>query len=118
MFIPAQDLIYRNAYSLLTQKLTSATVVGKTVISGRLCTHLAFRRSDVDFQLWVADGDQPLPCKYVVTDTATPGRISVSTVMSDWNTGMEIPDDKFKFNPPGDAQQIDFLPLDSGSSAN
>jgi len=117
LIIPAADLIYRNAYPLLMQGVTSATVVGKTVIDGAVCNHLAFSRPDVDFQVWVADGDQPLPCKYVVTDTSTPALISISTVMSDWNVAPAVTDASFTFAPPEGAMAITFMPLDASSGS-
>jgi hypothetical protein len=115
LIIPAADLIYRNAYPLLIQGVTSATVVGKTVISGVTCDHLAFRRRDVDFQVWVAVGDQPLPCKYVVTDTGTDAMLSISTVTSDWNVAPAAADDSFNFVPPEGSMGIMFMPLDASS---
>lgn len=115
LIIPAADLIYSNAYSLLMQGVTSATVVGKAVINGVTCEHLAFSRPDVDFQVWVADGEQPLPCKYVVTDTSTPALISITTVMSDWNVAPAVADAGFAFVPPAGAMAISFMPLDAGS---
>jgi hypothetical protein len=115
LIIPAADLVYRNAYPLLMQGVTSATVVGKAVINGVTCDHLAFSRPDVDFQVWVADGDQPLPCKYVVTDTSTPALISISTVMSDWNIAPAAADASFNFVPPKEAMAITFMPLDASS---
>ena len=119
LIIPAADLVYHDAYPLLMEGVTSATVIGKTVIDGVVCNQLAFSRPDVDFQVWVADGDQPLPCKYVVTDTSTPALISVSTTMSDWNVAPAAADDLFSFDPPEGAMAIPFLPLDvsSGTTA-
>jgi hypothetical protein len=72
----------------------------------------------VDFQVWVADGDQPLPYKYVVTDTGIPGRLSVTTVMSDWNVAPAVDDARFTFVPPQEVKRITFMPLtpSSGSS--
>ena len=46
-------------------------MVGKAVIGGVKCDHLLFSRPGVDFQVRVAGSGQPLPMKYVVTDTAT-----------------------------------------------
>jgi hypothetical protein len=115
LIIPASDLIYRNAYPLLMQGVTSATVIGKTVINGVTCDHLAFRRPDVDFQVWVAVGDQPLPCKYVVTDTGTDGMLSISTVTSDWNVAPAAADASFNFVPPEGSMGIMFMPLDASS---
>ena len=117
LIIPAADLVYHNAFPLLMQGVTSAIVVGKAVIDGVVCDHLAFSRPDVDFQVWVADGDQPRPCKYVVTDKSTPALISISTVMSDWNAAPAVADSSFNFVPPEGSMAITFMPLDTSSGA-
>jgi hypothetical protein len=117
LIIPAADLVYRNAYPLLMQGVTSAIVVGKAFIDGVVCDHLAFSRPDVDFQVWVADGDQPLPCKYVVTDTSTPALISISTVMSGWDVAPTATDASFNFVPPEGSMSIRFMPLDASSGS-
>jgi hypothetical protein len=111
LVIPASDLIYRNAFGIMMQDVTAAEVLGKASIGGVTCDHLAFGRPEVDFQIWVADGDRPLPCKYVVTDTSTPAQISTVTVMSDWNLAPKTPDSAFEFVPPEGARAISFLPL-------
>lgn len=118
LIVPAADLVYQNAYSLLMEGVTSATVVGKSVIGGGTCDHLAFSRPGVDFQVWVANGGQPLPCKYVVTDTATPARLSVTTVMSDWATDKAVAETDFTFSPPAGAKGITFMRLDANNSAS
>ena len=116
--VPVADLVYRNAFPLLMQDVTLAVVVGKAVIGGVRCDHLVFSRPGVDFQVWVADCDQPLPYKYVVTDTGIPGRLSVTTVMSDWNVAPAVDDARFTFVPPQEVKRITFMPLtpSSGSS--
>ncbi len=116
LIIPVSDLVYRNAFAILMQDVSSATVIGKAVIGGVTCDHLAFSRPDVDFQVWVADGDQPLPCKYVVTDTSTPENVSTVTVMSEWNVTPALTDATFMFVPPKGAQAIPFIPLDETSA--
>ena len=111
LVVPVADLVYRNAFPLLMQDVTLAVVVGKAVIGGVKCDHLLFSRPGVDFQVWVADAGQPLPRKYVVTDTGTPARLSVTTVMSDWNVAPTETDARFSFVPPPGAKPITFLPL-------
>ena len=115
MNIPVSDLVYRNAFAILIENVQSAVVIGKALIGGRTCDHLAFSRPDVDFQVWVDDGDQPLPCKYVVTDTSTPELISTGTVMSNWNVAPVVANADFKFKPPKEAKPITFMPLDKTS---
>jgi hypothetical protein len=111
LIVPVSDLVYRNVYPLLMQDVNLAKVIGKSVISGVTCHHLLFSRPGVDFQVWVADSGQPLPYKYVVTDTATPARLSVTTVMSDWNVAPDLDDARFTFDPPQGANKIEFMPL-------
>ncbi len=111
LIIPAADLIYRNNFSLLMQDVTLAAVIGKAVIGGIKCDHLLFSRPGVDFQVCVADSGDPLPYKYVVTDTATCALISISTVMSDWNVKPVVDDGFFNFVPPNGVKKISFMPL-------
>ena len=115
MNIPVSDLVYRNAFAILIENVQSAVVIGKALIGGMTCDHLAFSRPDVDFQVWVADGNQPLPCKYVVTDTSTRELISTVTVMSNWNVAPTAADAEFKFVAPKEANPITFMPLDKTS---
>ena len=116
LYVPVADLVYSNSFALLMEGVDSATVIGETDINGVICQHLAFSRPDVDFQVWVENGEQPLPCKYVVTDTSTPANFSVSTVMNDWNVAPAVQLEEFTFVPPENTQKIEFLPLDSGSN--
>ena len=109
--VPVADLVYRNAFPLLMQDVNLAVVVGKAVIGGVKCDHLLFSRPGVDFQVWVADSGNPLPYKYVVTDTGTPAQLSISTVMSDWNVAPTATDSRFTFVPAPGTKQISFLPL-------
>jgi len=116
--VPVADLVYRNAFPLLMQDVTFAKVVGKAVISGVKCDHLIFSRPGVDFQVWVADTGKPLPYKYVVTDTGIPGRLSVTTVMSNWNVAPAVDDARFNFAAPKGAKKITFMPLEKSSGSS
>ena len=107
--IPVGDLVYANAYGLLMQDVTSAKMLGKAMVGGVRCDHVAFRRPGVDFQVWVAEGKQALPCKYVVTDTSTPELLSATTVMSGWNLSPKASDASFAFAPPKGAARISFM---------
>ena len=116
--VPAADLIHPDAYPLLMQDVTSAIVIGKSVVGGVACTHLAFRRPGVDFQIWIADSGHPLPYRYVVTDTSTPALVSVVTVMSEWNVAPSVADDRYTFAPPQGASSIDFLSPGASAAAS
>jgi hypothetical protein len=109
IILPGSDLVYDNAYTILVEGVTSAVVVGKALIKGVECDHLAFRRPDADFQLWVAAEGPPLPYKYVFTDTSTPANISTVTVFDDWKVNPELEDALFVFKAPEGAMSIEFI---------
>ena len=111
LIVPVADLVYRNAFALLMQEVSMAVVIGKATIEGIRCDHLLFSRPGVDFQVWVADSGPPLPYKYIVTDTGLFSWMSISTVMSNWNTKPSLDDVRFTFVPPEDASLIGFMPL-------
>lgn len=113
LIVPAADLVYEEAYELLIKDVNLAVVLGKTTINGVRCYHLLFSRPGVDFQVWVSDGPKALPYKYVVTDTGNDGKISVSTVMSDWGYSSDQDDSIFTFVPTPDVKAIIFTPLNN-----
>jgi hypothetical protein len=89
-----------------------AVVVGKTAVGGVQYDHLLFSRPGVDFQVWIAEGQEPWPARYIVTETGTPALLSITTVLKDWNLSPAVGDAQFKFTPPQGAQAIPFVPLE------
>jgi hypothetical protein len=113
IFAPASDLLYKNAFPLLMQDVTVAVVVGKAVIGGVTCDHVAFSRPDVDFQIWVTAAGKPLPCKYVIVDTSVPEQVETISVMSNWNLAPKTTDAMFTFVPLQGAKKTEFMPVTS-----
>ena len=113
---PAGDLIYQNAFDILMAGANSGFVVGKSVVNGVRCNHLAFRGDHVDWQLWVVDGDQPLPCKLVITSTDVTAAPQFSVEMTYWNLKPQLDTKTFEFVPPDGAKKIDFIQLPKGAS--
>lgn len=116
--ITISDLVYTNFCFLLMNHVTYAAVVDKAFINGIKCDHLIFSRPGVEFQLWVAESEPPLPYKYVVTDTGTPALLSVSTVISQWNLKPDVSAGRFTFVPPPGYKPITFMPFASNSAAH
>jgi hypothetical protein len=107
--LPISDLVHSNAFELLMQDVSFAQIVGKTYIHGIKCDQLLFSRPGVDFQVWVAEGSKPLPLKYVVTDTAISPRLSVSTLLDEWDVEPKADNGQFTFVQPDGAQEIKFI---------
>jgi hypothetical protein len=112
---PASDFIYKNAYDLLMQDVTDGFVVGKALIEGVRCDHLAFRSPHADWQIWIQEGAKPLPRKIVITTRDIVNAPQFAVVMTKWDVAPRLSDRLFSFKPPADAKKLDFLPLEGGA---
>lgn len=107
---PASDLLYKDAYDILMDGVTDGFVVGKAVIEGVRCDHLAFRAPHVDLQVWVQEGAQPLPRRFVITTRDLPNAPQFAVTITKWNLKPEFGAQTFSFTPPAGAKRVDFLP--------
>ncbi len=106
---PAGDLIYANAYDLLMTDVTEGFVVGKGVIEGVRCDHLAFRAPHVDWQIWIQEGAEPLPRRLVITTRDVANAPQFSVTATKWNLRPRLTDATFTFAAPAGTRQLDFL---------
>ncbi|NSL55209.1 DUF2092 domain-containing protein [Uliginosibacterium aquaticum] len=106
---PAGDLIYKDAYDILMTDVESGFVVGKGVVEGARCDHLAFRAPNVDWQIWIEDGQRPLIRKLILTTRDLASAPQFSVVVSRWDLMPAFTADTFRISPPKGAQKIDFV---------
>jgi hypothetical protein len=91
--------------------VTQGFVVGKAVVEGVRCDHLAFRAPHVDWQIWVQEGTQPLPRKLVITTRDQPNGPQFSVTVTKWNLKPAFTAQTFAFKAPSGAKKVDFVPL-------
>jgi hypothetical protein len=108
---PGGDLVNTHAYELLMQDVKAGMYVGLEVVGGHRCHHLAYRTTEVDWQLWVREGGHPLPCRYVITSKTIAGSPQFSTEVVKFDTAPKITAVQFRFVPPAGAKTVEFLPL-------
>jgi len=111
---PAADLLGSDPYNELLDGVTTGRYVGLETVGGVRVHHLAFQGHDVDWQLWVQDGPQPIPRKFEITSKNVTGQPEYAVTISDWKPNASLPDSTFKFAPPPGAKRV---PLEPGSSA-
>jgi hypothetical protein len=109
--LPAADLLLTNAYDELMANVVDVKDLGSGVIGGIECDHLAFRAKEVDWQIWIAQGDRPYPCRYSIASKLIDGDPQYSVQVSDWKTGDEVATDSFSFEAPADAKKVDIAEL-------
>ena len=107
MAMPGADLLLGNVYDTLSADVLEAKHIGRGVINGVECEHLAFRNQDNDWQLWVKVGDKPIPCKYVITSKAVGMAPQYTLVIRDWKTDVPVEDMAFAFTPPEGAKKVE-----------
>ena len=71
--LPAADLLISNSYDELMEDVVDVKDLGSGVIGGTECDHLAFRKKDVDWQIWIAQGSRPYPCRYDIATKVVAG---------------------------------------------
>ena len=50
---PGADLLVGNVYDFMMADVIESAVIGKGVIDGVECDHLAFRNVETDWQIWI-----------------------------------------------------------------
>ncbi len=105
--LPGADFLLSNAYDVLVADIMEAKHIGRGVIDGVECEHLAFRNFDTDWQFWVEVGDQPIPRKVVITSKTMNSAPQYTFRIKSWKTGVKPGKDAFTFTPPSDAKQLD-----------
>lgn len=109
---PGADLLVAKPFDLDATDVVSGVHLGMAVIGGQKAHHLAFRGRQVDWQLWVKDGPEPLPLRYVVTSKWTTGAPEYSLTLTDWNVAPTQNATTFTFTPPAGAKQITGIDVD------
>ncbi|MCX5513037.1 hypothetical protein C3941_01845 [Kaistia algarum] len=109
--LPAADLISSNAYDALMGGVIDGRHIGRGVIDGVECEHLAFRTLDTDWQLWVEIGEHPIPRQFVITSKAVAAAPEYTIRIKSWNTAPNFAADAFAFTAPKGAEKVDFAAL-------
>ena len=108
---PVSDVLYSDVHGILTENVTTGVYIGQPVVRGVPTHHLAFTQKNIDWQLWIEDGAQPVPRKAVITYKNVAGSPQFIVWLSDWNFVPRLADSLFEFLPPEDAQQVDIRPI-------
>jgi hypothetical protein len=113
---PLAELIYRNAYDVLTEDVKSGFYAGVSTVLGVECHHLAFRGGETDWQIWIENSETPLPRKFVITSKWVAGAPQFTALLTQWDVSVQLEDDLFTFVPPEGTHKIEFLPVEESES--
>ena len=104
-------MLLSNVYDELMPDVVDVKDLGSGVIGGIECDHLAFRTKEVDWQIWIAQGEHPYPCRYVITTKLVDQAPQYSIQIRDWKTGARLHRTISPSRAPTGAKKIDLKDL-------
>ena len=108
MRLPLAVMLLDRLPAELQQRVQAVKYVEKTTTLEMPADHIAAKTPTVDFQVWIAEGERPLPLRVVLTYKNTRGQPQFRAQFSDWNLDIKPADSLFAFTPPAGVNQIPF----------
>lgn len=105
--LPAADLLMSDVNGQLMPLVTDVKDLGSGVVGGVECNHFAFRTEEVDWQIWIAAGDSPYPCRYTINTSKVAGSPQYTIVVSNWKAGADAMVGDFMAAVPAGATKVD-----------
>ena len=109
--VPLSDFLYADSYERLMGGVQRGEYLGIHEAAGVPCHHLAFEQATIDWQLWIAQGDRPYPCRYVVSSKLITGAPRYSISIANWKAGEEVKGADFAFANPTNAKLVNLNEL-------
>jgi hypothetical protein len=102
------DLASPRLWDQVSSKIGHSLYVGMSNVRGIPCHHLAFDGKDVQIQVWVDAGKEPLPRKVVFTSKDQEGSPQWTAYLNEWKIDPHLQDALFTFTPPEGVRKIKF----------
>ena len=109
MTLPMARMFLSDFPQSLEKLVTAISYVEENDLFDVPTDHLAARSAEVDMQIWIAQGEQPLPRRIILTYKNAPGQPQFRADLSDWELSPKVVADSFTFTPPAGAEQVPFL---------
>ncbi len=107
--LPLARLFLTNLPAELERLVEEIDYVEQNMLTDVVTDHLAVRGRDVDFQIWIAQGKEPLPRRMVITYKNFKGDPQHRADFSNWNLAAKGVKGPFTYSPPKNAEQVPLL---------
>ncbi len=104
--VPLEDLAVMDPYASAIKNVNAGGYFGDEPVLGVQCRHIGFSTDRIDWQLWIADGEQPLPQKLVITYKTEDQAPQYIAIFSKWSLTGRAADLAFEFIPPRGSQRV------------
>ena len=96
--LPLEDLFHWDDPAELPTGYTTAELIGTATVDGVSADQYSFAGDDLEWQIWIQQGDRPLPLKIVIVDRTDPARPEYSAKLA-WNVKPGFDASTFAFTP-------------------
>jgi hypothetical protein len=108
---PLFDFLLLNSLEhLVTDEISVMYVTDKSLVRGIDCHHIIVSGPRVDLQVWVQEGNQPVPIRTLMTYKSALGSPRHEVFM-DWRAKANPDPSIFEFKAPDGATEIEFINL-------
>jgi len=115
---PLVDFLYSDPYKSVRGTIQYGFTTGDSQINGRNCRGLAFVEKNIDWQIWIDSGPQPVPCKLLITYKNNSSLPQFSAIFSDSDFSPRIAVSTFTPELPPGTQKISFAAVTASAGAN
>lgn len=109
--VPLSDLLFSDPYGIVIDTVRTGRYLGIHHVWDIKCHHLAFQHDNLDWQIWIEEGNTPWPRKLVITYKALPGQPQFIALLDGWNSNPNVDDDTFKLVLPESATEVALEPM-------
>jgi len=110
--LPGADLMLSDSFNALMLDVVDVKDLGSGVIGGIECDHFAFRTKEVDWQIWIAQGERPFPCRYSISSKVLASAPQYTIQFRDWKTGGQVRTVDYRFRNPTGAEKVELTSLE------
>ena len=107
VYLPLSDLFYADPYGSLMDGVLYGKYLGVHQAAGVPCHHLTFGQDDLEWQIWIDTGPQPLPRKLALAYWQQTGVPTYQATLRKWTLAPKLTAAQFLFTPPAGAKKID-----------
>ena len=109
--LPLADVLVNDPAGNYDEHTTFSKYLGLHDVDGEPCHHVLLSNDEIDYQLWILDGPEPLLRKIVINYVNEPGVPQYTARLGDWERDTQTTRSMFEFVPPDGADEIDIIPL-------
>lgn len=110
---PGADFFYPDFLQDLFAEQGNLIFLGKTIVDGRECFHIAGSDKTKSFQFWIGNDDLFLPVKLVIIYTNDKEKPQYEAIYKDWIVNTDYPNTMFEFLTPPKATKVKLAPRET-----